>query len=189
MALNAVQLCSRALIGLGARAIPGFDDGSAEAEVARHIYGPARDALLAAHPWRFATAQSALPRLLNPPRADFAHAFQLPADFLRALSAGSDNRGRGLSYRIVAGTLQADVETLTLTYIFRPDESGFPPFFDQTLTARLAAEFCLPLTESASRAELLFRRADEEFRRAKAIDSQQAEPGRIEDFTLTQARL
>lgn len=189
MALNAVQLCSRALVGLGARAIPGFDDGSAEAEVARHVYGPARDALLSAHPWRFATGQAALPRLLTPPRADFAHAFQLPPDFLRALSAGSDSRGRGLGYRIVGGNLQADSVALTLTYIFRPDEAAFPPFFDQALAARLAAEFCLPLTESSSRAELLFKRADEEFRRAKAIDSQQGEPGRIEDFTLTQVRL
>ncbi|MBP7670078.1 MAG: hypothetical protein KA106_02340 [Ferrovibrio sp.] len=188
MAFNAVQLCSRALIGLGARAIAGFDEGSAEAEVSRHVYGPARDALLSAHPWRFATAQVSLPRLVTPPRADYDHAFQLPADFLRALSAGTDSRGRGLAYRIVAGTLQADSDALTLTYIFRPDESGFPPFFDQALTARLAAEFCLPLTESSSRAELLFKRADEEFRRAKAIDSQQGEPGRIEDFTLTEAR-
>jgi len=189
MAQTAVQICSRALIALAARPISGFDDGSLEAEVAGHVYPAVRDALLSAHPWRFATRQAALPRLLTQPRADYANAFQLPADFLRALSAGMADRGRGLSYRIIAGTLQADADQLVLTYVARPDESGFPPFFDQCLAARLAAEFCLPLTESTSRADLLFRLAEEEFRRARAVDGQQGEPGRIEDFSLLEARL
>lgn len=188
MVQNAVQLCSRALVALAARPISGFDDGSLEAEVARHVYPQVRDALLSAHPWRFATRQQDLPRLASAPRADYANAFQLPSDFLRALSAGANERGRGLSYRIIAGTLQANTDALTLTYVARPDEAAFPPFFDQCLSLRLAAEFCLPLTESTSRADLLFKLAEEEFRRAKAIDSQQGEPGRIEDFTLVEAR-
>lgn len=188
MAHNAVQLCNRALVALAARPLAGFDDGSVEAAIALHLYPLARDALLSAHPWRFATRQAALARLAQPPAAEFAHAFRLPPDFLRALSAGWPERGRGLAYRLTEGALQADAEAITLTYIARPDEAAFPPFFDLALTARLAAEFCLPLTESTSRAELLFRLADNEFRRAKAIDSQQGEPGRIEDFTLTQIR-
>ncbi|MBX3454837.1 hypothetical protein [Ferrovibrio sp.] len=189
MALNAVQLCSRALVALAARPISAFDDGSVEAEVARHVYPATRDALLSAYPWRFATAQTDLARLVAPPRADFSHAFQLPPDFLRALSAGIAERGRGIGYRIVAGNLHANAEQITLTYILRPDEASFPAFFDQALCARLAAEFCLPLTESTSRAELLFKLSEDEFRRAKAVDAQQGEPGRIEDFTLVEARL
>jgi hypothetical protein len=188
MALTATDLCSRALIALGGRPIAAFDEATLEAELARHLYTPVRDGLLSAHPWRFAVRQAALPRLPQGPAADFAHAFQLPPDFLRALSAGLSDRGRGLGYRISGARLEADVDNLTLTYVGRPDESGFPPFFDLALIARLAAEFCLPLTESTSRAQLLFKAADDEFRRAKGIDSQQDEPGRIEDFTLVEAR-
>ncbi|WP_425429102.1 hypothetical protein [Azospirillum thermophilum] len=56
------------------------------------------------------------------------------------------------------------------------------------LIARLAAEFCLPLTESGSRAEALAALAEAEFRRARLIDSQQdSQPG-FEDFTLIEAR-
>ena len=88
MALTAIGLCGRALIKLGAIAIASFEDGSAEAEVAAALYGPTRDALLSANAWSFASVQAALPRLAEPPVADYACAFQLPADFLRALAAG-----------------------------------------------------------------------------------------------------
>jgi hypothetical protein len=188
MALTAVELCNRALIALGAQPISAFDDASVEAEVARHLYPSLRDALLSSHPWRFATKQAGLPRSTQAPAADYGFAFQLPADFLRALSAGVPERGRGLNYRISGRHVEADTDVLTLTYVFRPDESGFPPFFDLALIARLAAEFCLPLTESTTRAQLLHQLSDAEFRRAKTIDSQQDEPGRIEDFTLVEVR-
>lgn len=188
MALTAIALASRALLKLGAAAINSFDDGSAEAQVAGALYGPARDALLSAHGWSFATLQATLPRLDGAPVADYGFSFQLPADFLRALSAGAPGRGRGLEYRIAGRTLQAGSAAVVLSYIGRPAEEDFPPFFDQALMARLAAEFCLPLTESASRAEVLYRIAEQEFRRARLIDAQQdTQPG-FEDFTLIEAR-
>lgn len=188
MALSAIEFCNRALITLGAQPVASLEDATVEAEVARNLYPSLRDALLSSHPWRFATMQASLPRLPQAPAADYGSAFQLPPDFLRALSAGVPERGRGLNYRISGRRLEADAEALTLTYVFRPDESSFPPFFDLALIARLAAEFCLPLTESTSRSQLLHQLADAEFRRAKTIDSQQDEPGRIEDFTLVEVR-
>ena len=57
------------------------------------------------------------------------------------------------------------------------------------LVARLAAEFCLPLTENSTRAERLARLADDELRLARLVDSQQSTPAKVEDFTLIEARL
>jgi hypothetical protein len=54
--------------------------------------------------------------------------------------------------------------------------------------ARLAAEFCLPLTENSSRAEALAKLAELEFRRARLIDNQQDSQLGFEDFTLIEAR-
>jgi hypothetical protein len=147
-----------------------------------------RDAVLSVHPWSFATGQAQLARLAATPVADAAHAFQLPNGFLRALSAGGAGRGRGIPYRIHEGRLHADAPEVTLTYVFRPDESAFPPFFAAALVARLAAEFCLPLTESASRAEILFRLAEQELRQARQVDSQQDTPRAIEGFPLVDVR-
>lgn len=188
MALSAIALCSRALLKLGANSIASFDEGTAEAEIAANLYPPVRDALLSSHPWSFATGQVGLPRLIAEPVADFSYAFQLPADFLRALSAGTEGRGQGVGYRIAENRLHTDTDEVVLTYIFRPSELEFPPFFDQTLIARLAAEFCIPLTDSTTRSEALQKLAEHEFARAKQIDAQQDTPGRIEDFTLINAR-
>jgi hypothetical protein len=188
MALSAIALCSRALIRIGAGTIASFDDGTAESEVAANLYPALRDALVSSHPWNFATAQTTLPRLAGAPVADYANAFQLPADFLRALSAGPSGRGQGLAYRIAENRLHCDSDDVVLTYVFRPDETGFPPFFDQALIARLAAEFCIPLTESTARAEFLFKLAEAEFRAAKLIDGQQHTPPAITDFPLVEVR-
>ncbi len=187
MALSSLAICSRALLKIGATTVASFDEGTAEAEVAANLYPSTRDALLSLYPWSFATGQMTLARLAAEPVADYAHAYQLPADFLRALSAGS-GRGRGLDYRINERRLHSDAPEVVLTYIFRPDESAFPPFFDQVLIARLAAEFCIPLTENTSRAESLYRLAEEELRRARLIDAQQDTPGRVEDFNLLEVR-
>lgn len=191
MSLTALALCSRALLKIGAQPVASLEEGTAEAEVAANLYPAVRDALLSAHPWSFATGQETLPRLAARPVADFAHAFQLPPRFLRALSAGAPGApgsGRGLAYRILEGRLHANAPQVVLSYIFRPDESGFPPFFAAALAARLAAEFCLPLTENASRAEVLHRLADQEMRAARQADSQQATVRAIEDFPLIDVR-
>ena len=188
MPLSKVALASRALIRIGAAPINSFEDDLVEAEIANILFDSTRDALLSAYPWSFATGQIPLPLLEEKPVADFDHAFQLPLDFLRALSAGQGGRGRGLEFRINRNTLQSNVPSLTLTYIFRPNEGELPPFFEQALIARLSAEFCIPLTENTSRSETLFRLANQEFINAKRIDAQQDTPNRIEDFSLINAR-
>jgi hypothetical protein len=188
MALSDIALCSRALIRLGAAPIASFEDGTAESEIAGALFGSVRDALLSAYSWSFAMGQVALSALETPPVADYQKAFQLPADFLRAMSAGAGGRGRGLNYRITRNVLHTDADAVTLTYIFRPEEEEFPPYFDSVLIARLSAEFCIPVTENTSRAETLYRMADQEFQRARQIDAQQDSPMQIEDFSLIRAR-
>ena len=188
MALSSIAICSRALLKLGADTIASFDEGTAEAEIAANLYPSIRDAMLSAHPWSFATGQTTLAKLAAVPIADFEAAFQLPADFLRALSAGHQGRGRGIEYRIAENRLYANLDSIVLTYIFRTDEQIFPPFFDQALIARLSAEFCIPLTDSTTRSDSLHKHAELEFRRAKTIDSQQDRPQRFESFLLTEVR-
>jgi hypothetical protein len=189
MAMTTLALCSAGLVKLGAQPLAALDDGSAEATVAGHLYPLVRDSLLSAHPWGFATRQVRLDAAPQAPEADYAHAFVLPGDFLRAISIGTGTRGRSVPYRVVAGTLQADIDAIVLTYVFRPAEDGFPPYFDHVLVAHLAAEFCLPLTENSTRAEALRRQAELMLRDARRLDSQQDTPIGIEDFGLIRARL
>ncbi len=181
--LTALELCSRALLRLGAQPIASMEEGTAEAEIAAGLYAGTRDAMLSSHPWSFATGQSTLPRLDAVPVADFAHAFQLPAGFLRAISAG-----RGVPFRLFEDRLHTDAPQVVLTHIFRPDEASFPPFFAAALVARLAAEFCIPLTENTARTQLLSQQAEAELRAARRADSQQATVQAIGGFPLISVR-
>ena len=189
MPLSNVELCSVALVKLGAKAISSFTDGTAEADVAGTLYDVVRDGLLGVHPWSFATAHAELVQLPSTPLTDFQYAFELPTDFIKALSAGDECRGRGAVYQVVGREVHTNYEELTFAYIKRADEADFPSYFVSALVNRLAAEFCLPLTENASRSELLFKVADTELKLARLIDSQQDTPPRVEDFTLIEARL
>lgn len=188
MALTDIALCSRALIRLGAQPITSFDDGSAESEICGALYAQSRDALLSAYGWNFATGQVALSALSEEPIGEFSNVYALPNDFLRALSAGTGNQTRGLDYRIMNGKLYTNASQVNLTYIFRPDESEFPPFFDSVLIARLAAELCIPLTENTSRFDTLTKLAETEFSRARQLDAQQDRAQKITSFPLTDIR-
>lgn len=189
MTLGQFDLCAAALIKIGARPPASLTDGSAEAEVAARLYGLVRDGLLSAHPWTFATAQVRLNPLGLPPVADFRHAFALPVDHLKTLALAGAGGGRSVVYRINGRQLHADVAPVVLTHVFRPNEADCPAFFDRLLVAALAAEFCLPLTESAARADLLADHARELFREARRLDGQQDTPSALDDFSLIRARL
>jgi hypothetical protein len=188
MGMSQIDLCSRALLKIGASSISSFEDGTLEAEVAAALYPTVRDALLASHPWNFAMAYASLAPLAETPVAEFTTAFLLPSDCLRVISAGSGSRARGLSYRIIGNQLHTDASDIVLCYIGRPTESQFPAFFDQALIAHLAAEFCIPLTDSTSRWEALRRAAEHDLQRARLIDAQEETPAALSDFSLLEDR-
>ncbi len=189
MSYTNIGICSNALLKIGAEGITSFEDGTAEAEIAYSLYPLIRDSLLSSYPWSFAKAQKTLPRLNDVPVADYQYAYLLPNDFLRVISAGNGRRGRGIEYRIYENRLHTNSENVSLSYIFRPHESTFPAFFCEALIAKLAAEFCLPLTESTTRAELLEKLAEETINKARLVDAQQGTPRTMEDYSLMEARL
>ena len=188
MNYTAISLSSRALVKLGASDIASFNEATTEAKVAAQLYDPTLEGLLAQYPWRFALAQSTLNRLAQNPTADYQYAYQLPNNLIRILSAGNGYKSSGLNYKIVKERLYTNAEHVVISYIFRPSEDLFPPFFVSALIAKLAAEFCLPLTESTTRTDYMLKLADEELKAAKLADSQQSVPSCFQDFSLIEVR-
>ena len=185
MALTAVQIASQALVRLGALPIAGFTEPTLEARTAAALYPTVRDTLIAGHPWRFATAEAGLDPADEAPLPGFAHAFRLPDDFLNVLAVEG---GREAGWRIAGGKLHAHAARLRLAYLFRADEAEFPPWFADALAAHLAAAFCLPVTENASRAEALARLAEAALRRARRIDALHDPAPAPARFPLIEAR-
>ena len=188
MTYTKIDLCSRALVKLGANPIASFNEATAEAKVCTQLYEPTVESLLAAYPWRFALEKAGSARLVSTPTADYQYAYQLPNDCVRVLSAGNGSTSQGLQYKIIGNTLHTNAEQVVISYIARPDESTFPPFFSNALIARLGAELCLPLTESTTRTDYMYNRAEEEFKAAKLTDSQQDVPSCFQDFSLIEVR-
>jgi hypothetical protein len=188
MPISDIDLCSAALVKLGAQPITSFSGPQAEAEIANRLYPIVRDALMTSHPWCFTLAEATLVPDPSPREGEFAYAFYLPADLLRTISAGTAGRSRGLVYRVQGGRLLADVPAVVLAYQRRTEPSDFSVHFAAALVSRLAAEFCLPVTENASRAEVLHRLAAAEAQLARLLDSQQNPPRVLDDYSLLSAR-
>ena len=191
MALSDAALCARALVMIGAAPISSFEEDTAEAEIARLLYPTIRDGMLAGYPWRFAARGVWLARLASEdgerdPR-DGSNLFALPRDFIRLLSLENDG-GKIKQFELRDQAVLCDGQSAWLSYVGRLAEGSFPPWFDLALIARLAAEFCLPLTESSARAEYLFKRSEDQFRETRLADAQQSTPHAIDDFLLISAR-
>ncbi len=183
MPLTALEICSRALIRIGASPITSFSAGTAEADIANLLYTQTRDQMLALYPWSFALKQVSLSaKLPTPPVADYTTAFALPTDCLRAWSVN------GVRYRIMGRELHTNADSVVLTYIAQVAETITPAYFEAALITRLSAEFCIPLTENSSRAEALVRQAEQELARARSLDAQQDSPVGLVDFTLVTVR-
>lgn len=183
-----VELCAAALIKIGARPITSLESDTTEAVCARQLYPLVRDALLCVHPWSFTLAQADLSPTPEQPVADYPFSFLLPADHLRTISVGARGSSRGLAYRMQGQRILCDLDGITLSYQRRVAESELPAFFLPVLVARLAADLCVPLTENTGRAAELLRLAEAELRLARLVDSQQATPRQIDDFTLIEVR-
>lgn len=183
-----IDICSKALIKIGATSISSFDEPTAEAEVAQNLYDISKTSLISSYPWNFAIKQTKLNRLNQTPVSDYQFSYMLPNDCLRIISAGSTYKSKGLEYRIFNNQLQSNYQDIVITYIADIIAEQLPVFFTEVLIAKLAAQFCLPLTESTSRAEFLTKRFEEELKKAKLLDSQQSTPKAFEDFSLLEAR-
>lgn len=125
--MTEVDICNHALALLGHdREISSLDDGSAEASRCSLFYPVARDHVLAAFAWEFATAEVEVP----------ASSFELPADCLRVVSV-TDAQG-AVPVTRAGGTVTASRAGL-LRYVTRDvDVADMPHMVVDAVVAELA---------------------------------------------------
>lgn len=185
---TSIDNCSQALVRIGAAPIAALNDGTPEGNLAGALYQSVRDALLSSYPWSFAVKHQLLNTPTTAPTTEYTTAFALPADCLRLIGLGTQERPRGIDYRIRNGVIHTNATSAYLTYICRQAENVTPPYFNAALVMRLSAEFCIPLSEDEARAETLYKLADNELKKARQVDAQQNPPSRINANTLIDAR-
>lgn len=202
MPTSEVDICCLALSHLGDEAMVTSivpPDGTVQAAHCKRFYPFARDLLLEAHPWTFATRRVALAVTDNPSPFDWSFAYELPADCIRPLSAllpgtpeiyyGTETDAGSHPYLVETDAdgdkvLFTNVETAVLRYIaVTTDTSKYTPGFTLSLSRLLAAYLAGPIIKGSegmqvSQAQLKW--FDIEYRKAAAAD---ANTGKRNTFT------
>jgi hypothetical protein len=163
--------------------IASFTEGGAGANTASALYSTTYESLLATYRWRFASAKKTLNKLTATPLNEFTNAFQLPSGYI--VGVGIHPR---VDYEIFEDLLYSNADALDIDYIFKPDETTLPGYFQRLLEFNLASIFAIPITDNSTKAEEYRKMYEDQLRRARFIDSQARPVDAIIDSPLIDAR-
>lgn len=169
-----IDVCSRALILIGADPISSFDDGNNEALVSSNMYEDVARASLVNTRWRFATNQVVLNRLTNAPTGRYDAAYQLPSGWLMTHVVTVNDFP--IEYQTYGDKLfcdEASTATLVLDYTYRAEEQDWPSYFTLAVEYELASVFAVSLARDQSLATLMAQQAASSMMKARNLDSQQ----------------
>lgn len=163
------------LVRLGVPPLASLSDQGAQAIAADNIYQTVAESALAEHPWSFALREQRIPKLEldDDDRRNFQFDFvyQLPSDYLRVLGLRSYD-----VYRLAGDQLYTNDGDAYVIYVANVDESRWPAYFAKLVSFSFAAAVAITLTEQTTRADLMYRLADEQRRMARNTDSLQTPP-------------
>lgn len=152
---TAIEICTNALVRLGASPIQSFDEGSDIATACELIYNQKKKYALNVYPWRFSMKFAQLSRLTAAPDAQWTYQFALPADRIQDGPAGvftSSSVGAApiQAFNLVGKRLMTDEPTIYIKYQYDVDEADFPPYFTELMVGVMMVELCYLVTDSNS---------------------------------------
>ena len=171
---SGIDICSRALILIGAEPITSFDDDTSEALIASNMYEDVTRSNLTSTRWRFATNQSVLNRLSAAPTGRFDAAYQLPSGTLlvHAITVNDFQ----IEYNVYGSKVFCDADAadqLIADYTYRAEEQDWPSYFSICVEYAMAVVFATALARDQSLAALMDQQLQRAVAKAKSIDSQQ----------------
>ena len=168
-----IDICSRALILIGAEPITSFEDDTSEALIAGNMYEDIARTNLTSTRWRFATNQSVLNRLTDAPTGRFNSAYQLPDHlFIHAITVNDF----AIEYNIYGDKAFCDAsenDILIADFTFRANEVGWPSYFSVCVEYAMAVVFATALIRDASLSSLMQSQYTQLLAKARSTDSQQ----------------
>ena len=169
-----IDICSRALILIGAEPITSFEDGNTEALVAVNMYEDIARASLVNTRWRFATNQAVLNRLSDAPTGRYEKAYQLPSDMLMLHSVTVQDLP--IEYQTYGNKVYSDTsdnDTLVADYTFRAEEDTWPSYFTIAVVYSLSIVFATSIARNSNLAGIMADQAQITMAKARNLDSQQ----------------
>ena len=170
---SAIDICSRALILIGAEPITSFDDDTSEALIAGNMYEDIARTNLTSTRWRFATNQAVLNRLTESPTGRFDSAYQLPDYlFLHAVTV----RDLQIECNVYGNKVFCDANTsdvLIADFTYRANEVDWPSYFSVCVEYAMAVVFATALIRDTSLSNLMSTQYEFLMAKARSTDSQQ----------------
>ena len=173
------HIANLALGHFGQSRIDDLDQDSPSALALRDVWDIARDAVLRAHNWNFATTDATLTQLAAVPLAGgWAHQYQLPADYRRLISCNGILAGtRDCPFAVWArNVLVSNEDPVVIEYVQNvPETALWDPTFVEAFSFKLAELASPRLTLSPEMAKSFAARKDEYARLAMhsgAVESQ-----------------
>ena len=171
MATSVVQIINNALIKIGASAILTLTENSESARAANLIYEQVRDASIRDHVWNFAIRRVELAQNSTAPAFEFSYQYNLPSDCLRVLRM----EDMGMYYKIEGGKLLTDEGTAKILYLSRVEDVNlFDALFVEALSARIAAELSVTLSESNTLYTNMMEIYQRKIADARSMDAQES---------------
>jgi hypothetical protein len=173
MALSEVKIANMALIKLGAETIISLTQADTKARAINTIFEQVRDQELRAHPWAFAINRATLAVLSDGPAYGFDYRYTLPTDpkCLRVLEM-LEERESGYAWRVEGRYLVTDSPESHIAYIgLSDDPSQWDDLFGEALSARIAAEVALKITNNRAIESDMWALYNEKIRAARLMNA------------------
>jgi len=180
-----VSIVNVALGFLGANTITSLNDDSPEAKLASLLYADLRDACLEEGDWSFAIRGLILPQSTNGPAWGGGKLYPLVAEVLRVIEVNDNRHPWVLEERVIHtdyGVCQA------LCVVRVANVNMMSSMFRQALSARLAWDMALPLTNNRAMYDAMFNLFTNKMAFAKTNDGMQGSTKRVKSFRFTEVR-
>lgn len=202
MALSRTQVINRALQAIAANTISDPDEDTISARAAKLEYDAIVKAELSAYPWYFAKTQTGLAQNADAPTFKFAHAYNLPSDFLRLVELENrwvftiDRAWQDTDptppYEMQGRAILTDLTApLNIGYIRNvvDEPTLWHPLFEEAVVAALGAALANVLAKSTGQVEMLTKLRQLKVREARRVNAIQRAPEYAPDGSWMVARV
>lgn len=168
------DICSNALVQIGANSISDFSGVSKESEVCGLIYDQTVKMWLSSYWWRFATKIGQLSRDVSAPSALWSASYAQPGDMiaLQSVSVGDVNIPFDrYENKILCDASASDAVYATYTYAI--SETYWPAYFIELIEMALMHKLSFALPAKLDLKQIAKDDLEQQFRLAKSIDNRQ----------------
>ncbi len=184
MALTAVQICNMALVAIGERTITALTDANENGRRCNQLYDFARQSVLQAHPWNFATVVKPLALLNGETVPDWDYLYSYPSNCLavrRVYNESTVGDPREHKYRTLTSpdtythAIATDQVDAYIEYTYDAmDPTRYSKSFVQALVFYLAFLLSPKLTGNEKKASTMLQLYNLEISNAQQHDAQES---------------